>query len=36
MLENLIWGAFITVPLLFAVAAVVAYVRTNRDFDINE
>lgn len=36
MLQNIIWGAFIAIPLLFAVAAIVAYVRTNRELDIEE
>ena len=36
MIETLIWGFFIAVPALLIIAAIVATIRTNREFDIDE
>lgn len=36
MVENLIWGLFISIPALFVIAAVIATMRTNREYDLDE
>ncbi len=36
MIENIIWGLFIAIPVLFVVAAIVATVRSKREFDLDE
>lgn len=36
MLENIIMAAFIAIPVLFAIAAIFAVVRTNRQLDFEE
>ena len=36
MIENLIWAFFIAVPALLVVAAIVATIRSNREFQVEE